>query len=85
MNEVTYLKKYYSLFDQKISKFVLSDLMEQGAEEQYNDAMQRISKDDPFQEIKMAEVNNRRNENLEAAEAFDNKTKKRKRKKITDY
>ena len=85
MNEVTYLKKYYSLFDQKISKFVLSDLMEQGAEEQYNDAMQRISKDDPFREIKMAEVNNRRNENLEAAEAFDNKTKKRKRKKITDY
>ena len=76
MNEVTYLKKYYSLFDQKISKFVLSDLMEQGAEEQYNDAMQRISKDDPFREIKMAEVNNRRNENLEAAEAFDNKTKK---------
>ena len=85
LNEVTYLKKYYNLFDQKISKFVLSDFMEQGAEEQYNDTMQRISKDDPFREIKMAEVNNRRNENLEAAEAFDNKTKKRKRKKITDY
>ena len=47
--------------------------------------MQRISKDDPFREIKMAEVNNRRNENLEAAEAFDKKTKKRKHKKITDY
>ena len=74
LNEVTYLKKYYNLFDQKISKFVLSDFMEQGAEEQYNDAMQRISKDDPFREIKMAEVNNRRNENLEAAEAFDKKT-----------
>ena len=85
LNEVTYLKKYYNLFDQKISKFVLSDFMEQGAEEQYNDAMQRISKDDPFREIKMAEVNNRRNENLEAAEAFDKKTKKRKHKKITDY
>ena len=74
LNEVTYLKKYYNLFDQKISKFVLSDFMEQGAEEQYNDTMQRISKDDPFREIKMAEVNNRRNENLEAAEAFDKKT-----------
>ena len=75
LNEVTYLKEYYNLFDQKISKFVLSDFMEQGAEEQYNDTMQRISKDDPFREIKMAEVNNRRNENLEAAEAFDKKTK----------
>ena len=49
--------------------------MEQGAEEQDNDTMQRISKNDPFREIKMAEVNNRRNENLEAAEAFDKKTK----------
>ena len=75
LNEVTYLKKYYNLFDQKISKFVLSDFMEQGAEEQYNDTMQRISKNDPFREIKMAEVNNRRNENLEAPEAFDKKTK----------
>ena len=74
LNEVTYLKEYYNLFDQKISKFVLSDFMEQGAEQQYNDTMQRISKDDPFREIKMAEVNNRRNENLEAAEAFDKKT-----------
>ena len=33
----------------------------------------------------MAGVNNRRNESLEAAEAFDKKTKRQKRKKITDY
>ena len=39
----------------------------------------------PFREIKMAELNNRRNESLGAAEAFDKKTKKQKRKKITDY
>ena len=47
--------------------------------------MQRISKDDPSQEIKMAELNNRRNESLEGEEAFDKKTKKQKRKIITDY
>ena len=34
LNEVTYLKKYYSLYDQKVSKFVSSDLMKQDAEEQ---------------------------------------------------
>ena len=39
LNEVTYLQKYYSLYDKKISKFVSSDLMKQNAEEQYNDAM----------------------------------------------
>ena len=59
--------------------------MKKDAEEQYNDTMQRVSKDDPFREIKMAELNNRRNESLEAAEAFDKKTKKQKRKSITDY
>ena len=57
----------------------------QDAEEQYNDAVQQIPKDGPFQEIKVAELNNRRNERLEAMEAFDKKTKKQKRKKITDY
>ena len=41
--------------------------MKKDADGQYNDAMQRISKDDPFQEIRMAELNNRRNESLEAA------------------
>ena len=41
--------------------------MKKDADEQYNYAMQRISKDDPFQEIRMAELNNRRNESLEAA------------------
>ena len=80
LNEMTYLKKYYSLYDQKIYKFVSSDLTKQDAKEQYNDAMQRICKDDPFREIKVAELNNRRNESLETAEAFDKKTKK-----ITDY
>ena len=54
-------------------------------EEQYNDAIQPISKDHPFREIKIAELNDRRNESLEAAEAFDKKTKKQKRKKITNY
>ena len=48
LNEVTYLKKYYSPYDQKDSTFVSSELMKQDAEEQYNGTMRRISKDDPF-------------------------------------
>ena len=49
--------------------------MKQNAEEQYNDTMQRISKNDFFWEIKMVEINIRRNESLEAAEAFNKKSK----------
>ena len=40
----------------------------------------------PFQEIKVVELNNRRNESLEAGEAFDKKTKKKQKpKKTTEY
>ena len=81
LNEATYLKKYYSPCDQKISKFVSSDLMKQDAEEQYNDAMQRISKDSPLREIKTTELDNKRNDSLETTEAFDKKTKKTKTQK----
>ena len=40
--------------------------MKQNAEEQYNDAMQRIFKDDLFREIKVPYLNDKRNESLEA-------------------
>ena len=59
--------------------------MRQDAEEQYNNVMQRLSRNDPFREIKATELINRRNESLEVAEAFDKKIKRQKRKKITDY
>ena len=40
LNEVTYHKIYYSLFDQEMSKYLSSDLMKQDTEEQHNDALQ---------------------------------------------
>ena len=55
--------------------------MKQDAEEQYNDAIQRISNDSSLIEFKIAELNNRRNESLEAAQAFYQKIRKQKRKK----
>ena len=55
--------------------------MKQDAEELYDDPMQRISKDNLFREIEMAELNNRKNESLQAAEVFDKKTKTQKNKR----
>ena len=85
LNEVTYHKIYYSLFDQKMSKYLSSDLMKQDTEEQNNDAVQWICKDDTFWEIKVVELHNRRKQSLEAAEAFDRINEKQKHKKVTDY
>ena len=55
--------------------------MKQDAEELYNDPMQPISKDNLFREIEMAELDNRKNESLQAAEVFDKKTKTQKNKR----
>ena len=60
LNEVTYLKKYCDMFDKKIAKFVSSDLLKQDAEEQYNDALMQLSKNDSFQEIKLAALINKK-------------------------
>ena len=76
LNEVTYHKIYYSLFDQEMSKYLSSDLMKQDTEEQHNDALQWICKDDTFWEIKVVELNNRRNKSFEAAEVFGKNTEK---------
>ena len=60
LNEVTYLKKYYDMFDKNIAKFVSSDLLKQDAEVQYNDALMQLSKDDPYREIKLAALINKK-------------------------
>ena len=35
VNEITYIKKYYNLFDSKISNFVNSDVLEQEIEQNF--------------------------------------------------
>ena len=35
VNEITYIKKYYNLFDSKISKFANSDMLEQEIEKNF--------------------------------------------------
>ena len=56
-NEVTYLKRYYHYFDQKVSKFVTTDLIKQEIDEKYNDSLMKLSKDDKFYEIKLFNKN----------------------------
>ena len=41
----------------------------------------QLSKNDPYRETKLAALINKKNGSLEAAEAFDKKTKRQKRKK----
>ena len=48
LKEITYLKRYYSYFDSKVSSFLSSDLIKQEIEQKYNDMKMKLPKDDKF-------------------------------------
>ena len=43
-NEISYLKKYYNFFDNDVSKFVLTELLERNIDKKTNDGMMKIQK-----------------------------------------
>ena len=47
INEISYIKKYYNLFDNKVSEFVNSDVLEQQIEHNYKQII-NVKYDDPF-------------------------------------
>ena len=86
MNEVTHLKRYYNYFDKEVSKFVTSDLIRAEVEENYNDSLMKLSKDDKFFRVKLTALKAERQQDLESVEAFEKKNKEMKRKRtIVDY
>ena len=86
MNEVTHLKRYYNYFDKEVSKFVTSDLIRAEVEENYNDSLMKLSKDNKFFPVKLTALKAERQQDLESVEAFEKKNKEMKRKRtIVDY
>ena len=73
LKKITYLKRYYTYFDSKVSSFVNADLIKQEVEEKYNDLKMKLSKDDKFYEIKLSTLNAGKSEALESADNFDKK------------
>ena len=86
LKEVTYLKKYYNYFDQKVKSFVSSDLIKADVDEEYNDTLNKLSKNGQFYEIKRSSIETQRKSSLDSPESFNKKNKGNKRKRtIIDY
>ena len=83
LKEVTYHKRYYNYFEQKVSKFVTADLIKKEIDEIYNDSLMKLSKDDTFYEIKLSSIKTERAESLEAAEKYEKRTEKK--RTLYDY
>ena len=84
--EITFINRYHNIFDEKVSKFVTSDFLKSEIEEEYNDKLMKLEKDDWFYKIKLQTLKTERLSSLEAAEKIDQKNKKnKKRATLVDY
>ena len=74
--EITFLGKYCSLFDPKVRQFVTSNLLKHDIEAKFNDKLSKLDKQDAFYEIKLQTTKNRRLQQIESAERFEQQQKK---------
>ena len=84
IEELSYIKKYHSLYDDKVKQFVSSEILEKKIEQDFNQELSEIKEDDQFKNIKINEISNRRAENLDALECLKKKEKKSKKRKVKD-
>ena len=72
--------------DQKVSQFVISDLLKQQIEENCNNKLMKLDKEDRFYEIELETLKTERLSSIEAAEKVDHNKRKTKRKiSLIDY
>ena len=84
IKEITYLRKYHSLFDPKISKFVNSSLIESEIQNRYIEELFEIRNDDPFRIAKISALKEKEKEEKEALSMFKEKEKRNKKKKTIE-
>ena len=84
ISEISYIKKYYSLFDKRVKKFVRSDILQQQIHLEYEQAVAQIRDNDPFKNVRLKEVENEEQTNMDALKCFVEKEKKSKKRKIKE-
>ena len=78
VNQITYIKKNYSLFDSKVSNFVNSDLLEKEIEQNFQQKVENIENVNLFKNAKVPTLNHQGSDDMDALECRKN-MKKRKR------
>ena len=86
LEDISYLQKYYSLFDPDLKEFVKGDTLEQEIEQKYQDRLSKIKTEDKYYDIKKNQIEHLRKSDLEALKFFKEKNKRqKKRKTIKEY
>ena len=64
IGEITYIKKYYNLFDSQVANFVKSDVLEQNINEEYEQKMAMIKENEPLKDARIAEIGNEKKKQI---------------------
>ena len=70
IDELTYIKRYHNLFDDKIKNFVTINIQE------FDQAVALIKYDDPFKNATIRELENKKQIDLDSLECVRNKEKR---------
>ena len=54
--EITYVNRYHNIFDKRVESFITPDILKHKAEEDYNDKLMKLDKEDRFYEIQKEKV-----------------------------
>ena len=84
IEELSYIKKYHSLYDEKVKQFVSSEILEKKINQDFDQELSEIKDNDPFRDIKINEITNRKEINLDALECLKKKEKRGKKRKLKD-
>ena len=79
-NELMYIKKYYNLFDNKISRFVNSEILEKNINQEFDQKIALIKDDDPFKNARIVELENEKETSIGWLNCLKTKEKKLKKK-----
>ena len=85
INELMYIKKYYNLFENKISGFVNSEILEKNINQEFDQKIALIKDDDPFKNSRIAELENEKETSIDSLDCLKKKLKKLKKKKKKRY
>ena len=84
IEELTYIRRYHNLFDEKIKSFVSSSILEQNINQEFDQAVSLIKENDPYKDIRLTELKNKKEEDMDALECLKKKEKKSKKRKVKD-
>ena len=73
---MTYIKKYYNLFDSKINNFVNSEILEKNINQEFGQEIALVKDNDPFKNARIVELENKRQTDIDSLDCPKKRGKK---------